>query len=201
MGNAETNWVAMLTLTYRVSPQPADLVRHRRAFLARLERRFPACHWAWILEFQRRGAPHYHLFFGDGGPLGVAIEESPLVTVMRHGTPTQVLCGDLARSLADWWIEIVSDTDPRFRAFQGGGILERMRSPDAAGRYAAKEAGKRVQKSLPPGWPGGFRWWGMCRAIKPRARGYGRLQTNWTGGEFALVWDKRLLDLLPEFED
>jgi len=59
-----------LTLTY---PQeyPATRVtkEHLRAFAARLERAFPRCGFIWKLEYQARGAPHYHLLLFGVPPL------------------------------------------------------------------------------------------------------------------------------------
>lgn len=53
---------AMLTLTYPSDFPPADVAkRHLRAFLKRLFRRFPRIGVLWRLEFQKRGAPHFHL--------------------------------------------------------------------------------------------------------------------------------------------
>ena len=51
-----------LTLTYgQEFPSPRDAKRHLRRFLERLRRRWPGCSAVWRLEFQERGAPHFHL--------------------------------------------------------------------------------------------------------------------------------------------
>lgn len=68
---------AMVTLTYpgdweTVAPNGRAVKAHLRAFFERFKRAwggYPVC--VWKLEFQRRGAPHYHLFMvpptGDAG--------------------------------------------------------------------------------------------------------------------------------------
>lgn len=51
-----------ITLTYGQSFPSAKLAKtHLRAFLERLRRLAPASSGIWRLEFQERGAPHYHL--------------------------------------------------------------------------------------------------------------------------------------------
>lgn len=168
LGNAETNWLAMTTLTYRVAPSSYGEVRdHWTRFKDRLRKRFDGAEWGWILEFQRRGAAHYHVFLGDGGELGEAIKREQTRERMRHGNKVEILAGPVASFIEDAWIDIVGDDDPRFKKVQKGGIVEKMRTPDAAGRYAAKEAAKRVQKVAP--WPVS-QWWGMSKSIQPIMR-------------------------------
>lgn len=169
LGNAETSWLAMATLTYRVAPSDYETLKsHRSKFLDRMRKRFGEFDYAWILEFQKRGAAHFHIFIGDGGELGALIKSEPTRTKKRKGVETEILTGDVAEYVTEAWIEIVGDDSPKFLKFQRGGILEKMRSPDAAGRYAAKEAAKRCQKesSFPVS-----QWWGMSRKLKALARG------------------------------
>lgn len=53
---------AMLTLTYPAHfPDAKKAKGHLRAFLKRLFRRFPRIGILWRMEFQKRGAPHFHL--------------------------------------------------------------------------------------------------------------------------------------------
>lgn len=53
---------AMLTLTYPSDfPDAFTAKSHLRAFLKRLFRKFPRIGVLWRLEFQKRGAPHFHL--------------------------------------------------------------------------------------------------------------------------------------------
>lgn len=51
-----------ITLTYgQVFPTNETSKRHLKAFLRRIRKKYPYCSGVWRLEFQRRGAPHYHL--------------------------------------------------------------------------------------------------------------------------------------------
>jgi hypothetical protein len=55
-----------LTLTYPADyPNPRIAKRHLDTYMKRLRRKFPKLAGVWRLEFQRRGAPHFHvLLFG-----------------------------------------------------------------------------------------------------------------------------------------
>lgn len=51
-----------LTLTYGQDfPSPQVAKKHKRLFLARVQRRWPLVSVVWRMEFQDRGAPHFHL--------------------------------------------------------------------------------------------------------------------------------------------
>lgn len=168
LGNAECSWVAMLTLTYRVPPADYDRVREdRERFLDRMRKRFGPTQVGWILEFQRRGAAHFHIWIGDDCELGRRLASEPTRERTRKGVTRRVCSGESSEWIASAWVDIVGDSDPRFLRFQSGGIVELMDNADGAGRYAAKEAAKRVQKSAP--WPVS-QWWGMSRSLLPKSR-------------------------------
>ena len=51
-----------ITLTYHeVWPDPLGVKRHLQAFYKRLRRRWPSAAMVWRIEYQARGAPHYHI--------------------------------------------------------------------------------------------------------------------------------------------
>lgn len=50
-----------VTLTTRAILHPREAKEHLRAFLKRLERKFPRIALVWRMEYQKRGAPHFHL--------------------------------------------------------------------------------------------------------------------------------------------
>lgn len=168
LGNAECSWVAMITLTYREPPSDYAAVRaDRERFLDRVRKRFGPTQIGWILEFQRRGAAHFHVWVGDDCELGRRLVSEPVRERERKGTVRRICRGPSADWIASAWIDIVGDTSERFRRFQSGGIVELMDHADGAGRYAAKEAAKRCQKEAP--WPVS-QWWGMSRSLLPQAR-------------------------------
>ncbi len=56
--------IIFITLTYAASfPEPMKAKEHLRALLERIRRLAPEASGIWRLEFQERGAPHFHLIF------------------------------------------------------------------------------------------------------------------------------------------
>lgn len=197
LGNAETDWLAMVTLTYRTNPSSYEEVAgHRVRWFDSMRKEWGRFDYAWFLEFTERGVAHYHVFVGSGGDLGDAIRRERTRTVTRKGNPVAILRGDVDASAVHHWRRITSDGSDEWDAFQTGGIVERMRTPDAAGRYAAKEAGKRVQKIAP--WPV-KQWWNMSREIRPVSRGRVAITVRdyiaaFPDGKMrSKVWEKSLL--------
>jgi len=81
-----------VTLTYRdFTEESASWKRDLDAWCKRLCAHFPSCCAVWRLQFQRRGAPHYHLliWLGDSGD--------------REG---------LRDMFARWWLRIINQDTP-----------------------------------------------------------------------------------------
>lgn len=164
-----TRLLGMVTLTYpgewlSVAPNGKAAKKHVRAFLERYFRawgeRFVG---VWKLEFQRRGAPHFHVLCRP-----------------PHGTAG-------GQSFRDWlsstWADVVDHPDPiermkHERAGTGIDWNEGLRSSDPRrvaiyftkhGAFAAKE----YQHCVPEAWqepgqgPGRFwGYWGLSKATK-----------------------------------
>ncbi len=124
------------TLTYPVEwTWDAKLwKRHLKIFSQRFCRRYPAAGFIWKLEFQKRGAPHFHPFVWG---IGDELRE------FRHW-------------ISDVWNEIAGDGDPNH--LMAGTSVERMRRPEAAIRYVSGYASKSDQTR--PGERVG-RYWGI----------------------------------------
>jgi hypothetical protein len=125
------------TLTY-----PAEWIwdaklwkRHLKIFSQRFLRRWQTAGFIWKLEFQQRGAPHFHPFFWGIG-------EDQL--------------RDLRHWISDVWNEIAGDGDPNH--LLAGTSVERMRNPGAAIRYVSGYTSKTDQTR--PGEKVG-RYWGV----------------------------------------
>lgn len=147
----DAEYSIMGTLTYpRVYPHSGRVIkRHFRAWVERCrryhERQRHGNDWSifWFLEFQCRGAPHFHFF-----------------------TNREIPC-DL---LALWWYDIVDSGDPR-HLLAGTGIeylrAGRFGALSYASKYAAtlvaesnKSGDKSVQKIVPDGFEDVGRFWG-----------------------------------------
>ena len=174
--NAETSWVAMVTLTYPAPVDPDQCRGHLRAWLKRIHRRFGRFDWGWVIEAHKSGRPHFHVFIGDGGLLGQNLPKEASRKVMRHGRPVFLPSGPMGKALADQWQQIIGEHFPNEKEaagrFNDGGIVELLRTPDAAARYVSKEASKRAQKS---GHLGRGAFWRLARHLKPRLRWSGTI--------------------------
>lgn len=94
----------------------------------------------WFLEFQKRGAPHFHLF-----------------------TDKPVSKEDLSKK----WYQVVGSGDEKH--LKAGTQIQRIRKPHAVAAYAAKYATKKEQKEVPEGYSNVGRFWGgwgIYRTIK-----------------------------------
>jgi len=132
-----------VTLTYpKVFPrEPSIYQAHLQAFSKRLRRQFPQSSAVWKLEFQKRGAPHYHLLV-----LGVPF---------------------LARQwLSKAWYEVVSSHDERH--YRAGTQVARVYSARKAISYAAKYIAK-ISESVPD-WHTGRFWGAIGRRYLPSHR-------------------------------
>lgn len=127
-----------VTLTYpRVWPVcHEDRKRHLDAFRKRLEREFGRFPCIWRLEFQERGAPHYHLLL---------FLEAPLFRLRRF------------ISLA--WYEVCGRLSPSH--LRAGTRVERSRSWRGVNAYASKYVAKL--ETLSPDVPSPGRFWGVWR--------------------------------------
>lgn len=128
-----------VTLTYpREYPtDPTEYRRHARAFLKRLYRKYGDRPVIWRLEFQKRGAPHYHLLVWD-------LPSSP--------------------SVEEWvreaWFEVVGSGDEHHQVH---GVHVRptdswRRVSAYLAKYIAKPADAEGEVQEPVG-----RWWGVER--------------------------------------
>jgi len=114
--NFEGHKAIFVTLTYPAEfPDPMTAKAHCRAFLKRINRMYPDVKPAvlWRLEFQERGAPHFHLMFFD-------LPFTEKDTIQRL------------------WMEVIGVTDTRVFT-----RIEFIKSPRQAMHYVAKYMAKR----------------------------------------------------------
>jgi hypothetical protein len=148
----------MLTLTYpgdwvTVAPDGETVKRHLSALGSRYKRAWgEPLIGVWKLEFQRRGAPHFHL--STTPPMGMARVRDP-----HTGEPIRV---DFRRWLSIVWADIVAHPDPeqwRRHLAAGTGVdyAEGIRciDPRRMAVYFAKYGhggAKDYQHQVPPQW-------------------------------------------------
>lgn len=135
---AAANYI--ITLTYpKEFPSNGKTVKHHLE-LMREWFRYRGVSAFWFLEFQERGAPHFHLFTDN---------------------PVEKL--ELSRK----WYEVVGSGDEKH--LRAGTQVQRIRKPHAIAAYAAKYATKAEQKTVPEGYSNVGRFWGgfgIYRTVK-----------------------------------
>jgi len=143
--NANADFSTMLTITYpKVYPRSGkEVKRHLNAFLTDLRRIFPKVKYLWFLEFQKRGAPHFHILIDYH-----LIELEP--------------CRIWASQA---WARIVNSGDEKH--VLAGINWRHVRDKDGAARYAIKYSMKPHQKWVPKDYQDVGRFWGTSRGVKP----------------------------------
>ena len=141
--NASHLFTTEITLTYP-DDYPCDGTvskKHLDRILKGLKR-WGVIDWAWVLEFQERGAPHYHLLIGGW-----------------------VDKDKLARA----WFRIVGSGDEKH--LQAGTRVSAIRSQAGAAVYAAGYAAKSksIQKLVPAGYEHVGRFWGCSKSVSIEA--------------------------------
>ena len=136
--NAKVEWVASVTLTYpREYPKDGRVVKeHWDKFRAALVARWPGIKYLWVLEFQQRGAPHYHVLLSQWVPKKWVAEE---------------------------WNRVVGGDEEHLRA---GTRVEGVRGAQSLVRYlVGRYCGKKEQKEVPADFKNVGRFWGCSYGL------------------------------------
>jgi hypothetical protein len=171
--NTHIIFTVMITLTYpKQFPANGEIVkRHFKRFKDSLLRKFP-CSYLWCIEFQRRGAPHYHVLIDSILPL------------------------DDKKWVSKRWYDVVGSGDAKH--LQAGTRTEKLRSKRGGNRYIVKYAGKMRQKKVPDGYEKVGRFWGHSRDVKPEPVGEIELTTGYDALRMLLAsWDRADCIKLP----
>lgn len=144
---AEGKVANFLTLTYPAEYSTDGRVVKKHLELMRKWLTYHGVNGVWFLEFQRRGAPHYHIFLDRDIPGGV-------------------------EAVARQWFNVVGSGDEKHLEWHLGTLsgrpcLEPMRKPHAASWYASKYATKAEQKAVPPEYQSVGRFWGHWGSMRP----------------------------------
>jgi hypothetical protein len=151
--NARPGLVSQFCLTYhQTAPDGETAKKHLRAWLQALRESVPGAGYLWILEFQSRGVPHFHVW------LTVAFSE----TLWK-------LLGEAWNRIAEpsspehlWW-HTQARLDPDTGKIQRSFMAWDMKGAGYLRKYMSKEAQKCA--------PGGFGWvgrfWGSSRSLVP----------------------------------
>jgi len=139
---------AILTLTYpsQYTTEGKEVKRHLD-LMKRWLKRHGVTAGSWFLEFQARGAPHFHCYL-SGYPSGGV------------------------KAVSQAWFNIVGSGDEKHLAWHEGKLsgrpcLEWFRVPHAASAYATKYATKQEQKDVPAEYQNVGRFWGCWGKSRP----------------------------------
>jgi hypothetical protein len=144
--------ITQMCLTYHeAQPSGEQAKKHLHAWLAALRRACPGVGYLWILEFQSRGRPHFHVWI------------------------TAPYSGDLWQRLGTAWNRVAEPespqhlwwhTEPRFDKYKG--IQQSMIPWEMNGAgYLRKYMSKEAQKCVPEGFGWVGRFWGSTRNLVP----------------------------------
>jgi len=163
--NCELDFRSMATITYPAEfPMSGRIAkRHLNAFTVALRRRFPGISGIWFLEFQRRGAPHFHIMLNldlaDHGPIVERTRKH------RNGTSRTF---QTVQSVHEWisqtWFRIVGSGDKKH--LRAGSSWEVIEHEEGALRYGAAHAAKPFQKEVPEGFADVGRFWGSLGEVR-----------------------------------
>jgi len=154
---------SLITLTYpAAAPIDGLTVKHNlRTLLKALERAY-GCNYLWVIEFQARGAPHFH----------IVTEVTDITEVDRIW-------------LATTWTRCIGFGELPFRksgldqaeATEAGKCVrvhchpkawENIREKEGGRHYMVKEATKTRQKIVPEAYSNVGRFWGCSREVTER---------------------------------
>lgn len=163
--NCSADFFSMITLTYPAEfPTDGRMVkRNFNAFRKRLLRRFPGSLGVWFLEFQKRGAPHFHILvslkLSEYGPI-----EGRTRKRRKQGPKKYMTVLPLEKMISAWWFSIVGSNDPKHLA--AGCAWEEIENTDGAIRYASAHASKPHQKRVPKEFVEVGRFWGVIGKVR-----------------------------------
>lgn len=137
--NSLCEFQGFITLTYprRYPRNGKTCKKHLNTFLTHLRKDYKGIKYFWFMEFQERGAPHFHVFV------------SCLVPGKTYVSPL--------------WYRIVNSRDPAH--LKAGTNVVRLRTSKDVIRYATSYAKKITQKMTPEDFACVGRFWGCSRKL------------------------------------
>jgi hypothetical protein len=151
--NAFPALISQFCLTYHHStPDGPTAKKHLDSWLKVLRRAAPGVGYLWILEFQTRGAPHFHVWLT--APYSEALWKRLGAAWNRLAEPSS--------SEHLWW-HTEERYDPSTRRLQRSFMPWDMKGAGYLRKYMSKEA----QKCVPDGFGWCGRFWGCTRGLVP----------------------------------
>lgn len=163
--NTNVTFRSIVTLTYGVN-FPIDGVQTRKdrnKFLTAMKRWFPELSYLWVLEFQERDAPHFHILLDRA--VGGQKEREGMARIWSRIAEREDLQYTSLRDL-----KARMSRGAVYAVHEHSKAWENIRKRDGAKRYIAKYALKPRQKIVPTEYGNCGRFWGASRDVKPVRR-------------------------------
>lgn len=141
--NASPSLVSQFLMSYHhADPDGRTCKKHLHAFMIAVRRKFPGVGVLWLLEFQKRGTAHFHVF-----------------TTLPHKRETGKILGAI-------WNRIAEPGNVEHLKFHQHSRNFLAWEMETAG-YLTKYLDKEAQKAVPAGFTGVGRFWGNTRGLVP----------------------------------
>jgi len=145
---AQPPMVSMITLTYQICPRTGIVAKNNlKIFLNAVRRNLPGAKYIWFMEFQKRGAIHFHVL------LSVPVDKKIWKRLARTWSDLAIARGGSSRHIR--W----------FNSAKRGKFWENERKPGGLARYGLKYALKMEQKLCPLHFVDCGRFWGASRGL------------------------------------
>lgn len=155
--NMEMDFQSMITLTYPKEYETDGKIvkKHLKYYMEKIKRRYPEYKYFWFLEFQKRGAPHYHILTD----INIKDIESTEEKIKLNK--------EIVEDLHNCWIETVNSDD--IKHVKAGTRIEAIRlGRNGMGSYVRKYAKKQEQKKVPQNYTDVGRFWGTNTTKKEK---------------------------------
>jgi hypothetical protein len=162
--NTTTPWRSLITLTYpRLWQGNGEKVKtDLNAMLTHLRLRCGHLRYLWFLEFQKRGAPHFHILTDLELP-------QPRVGIWRNGKRAAEHCPTVTKWLLETWTATIGNRGCSSE-YELRVEWEALRDAEGGARYVAKYACKAKQKIVPKEYWSVGRFWACDRATSKMER-------------------------------
>ena len=166
---------SMITLTYgAMFPTSGATVKLHLQRILQWLKRYGIEDLIWFLEFQKRGAPHFHVLTDmiepntfDRASLGLAWIKAQGWNISTLYPVFEGWAGAEPRSANKADLEMI---DKQMKVLLHEKTWEAVHTDDGARRYAMKHALKPWQKEVPAEYSNVGRWWGCTKSVRDKIR-------------------------------
>jgi hypothetical protein len=159
--NAAVSWKSMVTLTYaRNYPTCGIVCKHNlNSFLTYTRKLLPGVRYLWFLEFQKRGAPHFHILLSEN--YDKKISEKLAKSWVNISTREDDKGDENYMKFIVWF----NSGKRKVSGCDGCQFWQSAKSPAGLSHYAVKYATKMGQKTVPQNYANVGRFWGCSRNL------------------------------------